>query len=307
MASYEQALTCRPNDPDALANRANVLTELGRYRDAFDDLALALRVDPNSFDAHLNRGNLYSRLARMGDALADFIAADRICPDDPDANFNAALALLCMGRFKDGWDKYEYRFKQQQRTVMLPRFPRPLWRGDMNIRGMTIALVAEQGMGDAIQFVRYAPMLAELGAKVVLGVHGPLARLMELAPGVAQVVADGATLPDFDVYCSLLSLPMAFGTDLSTIPSVVPYLRAEEALIAQWREHVPHNGRLRVGVCWAGSVAHAGDRLRSLSLRAICSHPVGVRNRFHQPAKRRERQPGRTIERLRRQPTRPEV
>ena len=212
MASFEQALTCRPNNPDALANRANVLLGLGRYDDAFDDLAQALRVDPNSFDAHLNRGNLYSALARMDDALADFIAADRICPDDPDANFNAALALLCMGRFKDGWDKYEYRFKQQQRSVMLPKFPRPIWRGDVNIRGMTIALVAEQGIGDAIQFVRYAPMLAALGAKVVLGVHRPLARLMELIAGVAQVVADGATLPDFDIYCSLLSLPMAFGT-----------------------------------------------------------------------------------------------
>src|SRR5208282_2722919 len=98
------------------------------------------------------------------------------------------------------------------------------------------------------------------GMRSIPGVHRPLARLMESVPGVAQVVADGATLPDFDIYCSLLSLPMAFGTDLSTIPSIMPYLRVEETRIAQWREHVPHGGRLRVGICWAGSVAHAGDR-----------------------------------------------
>ena len=271
LASYDKALAFKPNDADALANRATVLAELGHCDHALADLAKALRFDPNSFDAYLNRGNVYSALARMDDALADFLAADRLRPDDPDANFNAALALLCMGRFTQGWNKYEHRFKQQQRAMMLPKLPRPIWRGDKNIAGKTIVLVAEQGMGDAIQFARYAPLVAACGARVVLGVHKPLARLMESIPGVTQIVADGDTLPDFDMYCSLLSLPLAFETELASIPSTVPYLRADAARIEQWRRRLRHNGQLRVGVCWGGSAAHVGDRRRSIAFEQFAT------------------------------------
>jgi hypothetical protein len=267
LASYDQALALKPNQTDALANRAGVLADLGHYDEAMKGLDLALRLDPNSFDARLNRGNLNAILCRMQDAVVDFAAADQIRRDDPDANFNAALALLCLGRFEEGWRKYEYRFKQPHRTVTLPKFPRPLWRGDKGeLAGKTILLAAEQGLGDAIQFARYAPLIAACGARVVLGVHRPLARLLRSVPGVAQVVADGEQLPEFDLYSSLLSLPGAFKTELATIPSTVPYLRTDDALVAQWRDRIPQQGRLRVGVCWSGSTFHAGDRRRSLSL-----------------------------------------
>ncbi len=127
----------------------------------------------------------------------------------------------------------------------------------------TIFLVVEQGLGDAIQFVRYAPLVAVLGAKVVLGVHRPLAALMRSVPGVSQVVGDGDALPDFDLYC----LPRAFGTELATIPAQIPYIHPQEDLVAKWRERLPQAGRLRVGICWAGNRDHMNDSDRSIALQ----------------------------------------
>jgi ADP-heptose:LPS heptosyltransferase len=135
------------------------------------------------------------------------------------------------------------------------------------VSGKTIFLCAEQGMGDAIQFVRYAPMVAALGAKVLLGVHGPLVSLLSTVPGVAQVIADGGTLPHFDLYTPLLSLPLAFGTELATIPARIPYIRADEERIAKWRGRMPQNGRLRIGICWAGTSIHPNNRNRSIPLQ----------------------------------------
>ncbi len=151
----------------------------------------------------------------------------------------------------------------------VPKFPRPVWRGDQDLSGKTILLCAEQGMGDAIQFVRYAPLIAARGAKVLVGVHRPLAAVLTCVPGVAQVIADGESLPDFDLYCPLLSLPLAFGTELATIPSTVPYIRPQPDRMARWQGRVPQNGRLRVGVCWAGTSLHPGDRRRSIPIETF--------------------------------------
>ena len=146
-----------------------------------------------------------------------------------------------------------------------------MWRGDKNLQGKTIFLPAEQGHGDAIQFVRYAPLLAGLGAKVLVGVHRPLAALMASVPGVSQVIGDGEAIPDFDLYCPLLSLPLAFETELATIPSSVPYIQADQARVAKWQGRVPQNGRLRIGICWAGGSLHLNDRNRSIPLERFAA------------------------------------
>jgi ADP-heptose:LPS heptosyltransferase len=109
-------------------------------------------------------------------------------------------------------------------------------------------------------------LVAALGAKVLLGVHPPLTSLLAAVEGVAQVIADGGTLPQFDLYAPLLSLPLAFGTELATIPSRVPYISADDERIAKWRERMPQNGRLRIGICWAGTSAHPNNRNRSIPL-----------------------------------------
>jgi tetratricopeptide (TPR) repeat protein len=221
---------------------------------------------PDIVEAHVNRGNAYVALNRMEEALRCFTAAAALNPHHAAANFNEGLTRLCLGDFRGGWKKYEHRWDIEQYKATRPNYPRPLWRGERDIGGKTILLCAEQGMGDVLQFVRYVPLIAALGAKVVLGVHPPLTRLLESVPGVSQVIADGGALPDFDLYCPLLSLPLAFGTELATIPANVPYVRADEARIVNWRDKLPSNGRLRVGLCWAGTSLHVNNRNRSIAL-----------------------------------------
>jgi hypothetical protein len=132
-------------------------------------------------------------------------------------------------------------------------------------------LCAEQGLGDAIQFSRYATVMAAIGAKVLIGVHRPLVAVLATVPGVAQVFADGDELPDFDFYCSLLSLPLAFSTEPATIPANIPYIRPQDERIVKWRDRLPANGRVRVGICWAGTGEHSNNRNRSLTLERFAA------------------------------------
>ena len=271
LASFDRVLDLAPDHVDALTRRGVVLAKLGRYEEALAVYAAALRADPDCLDAYVNRGNAFAFMNRFDAALADFAAATARQPDHPGANFNESLVRLCLGDFRRGWEKYEYRWQCGQYALRRPKLPRPVWRGDIDPRGKTILLYAEQGMGDAIQFVRYAPLLAARGAKVIVGVHRPLAALMTGAAGVAAVIADGQALPDFDLYCPMLSLPLAFGTEFATIPSTVPYIRPQPDRIAQWQGRLPQTGRLRIGICWAGTAIHPNDERRSIPLEAFAT------------------------------------
>jgi len=266
LASYEEALALRPTDADALSNRGLALCELGRYDEALAQYAQALHNAPDFIHAHLKRGSTLVKLARMDEALASFARALALEPENAEANFNAALARLSLGDFAEGWRQYEYRWQRKKFAAARPDFPRPLWRGEKDLAGRTVLLTAEQGLGDAIQFVRYAPLVAALGAKVLLAVHRPLKALMQSVGGVAEVVADDEVLPRFDLYCPLPSLPLAFGTELSSIPARVPYLWPRPELVHEWRARLPQTGRLRIGICWAGNRDHLNDRRRSIPL-----------------------------------------
>lgn len=269
IASFDQVLKLRPDDAEALSDRGVALAELGRFDEAFAAYAQALGVKPDCISAHLKQGNAFLALNRMEEALASYAAVISLDPHHAEANFNEALTRLCIGDFREGWRKYEYRWERKKFAAQRPNFPRPLWRGGNELQGKTILLCAEQGMGDTIQFVRYAPLVAARGAKVLLGVHRPLTALLASVPGVSQVIADGEALPDFDLYCPLLSLPLAFETELATIPASIPYLRADQTRIERWRPHLPQNGRLRIGICWAGNSEHVGDRRRSIPLQHL--------------------------------------
>jgi tetratricopeptide (TPR) repeat protein len=266
LGSYDNALSIDPAHAAALTDRGVALAELDRLEEALAAHEQALRVNPHVVAAHVNRGNAMLKLARMEEALANYAEALAHEPDNAEANFNASLARLCLGDFAGGWPQYEYRWKKKDFMSTVPDYPQPLWRGDADLAGKTIFLLAEQGLGDTLQFVRYAPLVAERGAKVILGVQKPLRLLATTVPGVALVRTDGEPLPDFDTYCPLLSLPLAFGTELATIPANIPYLRPHAERLAQWRPRLPDNGRLRVGICWAGSKDHLNDRNRSMPL-----------------------------------------
>ena len=267
LESYNRAQAIRPDRPSALIGRGIALAEMGRFEEAIACHDQALRLDPHIVAAHVNRGNAMIKFARVEEALANYNNALALEPENAEANFNAAIARLCLGDYSAGWEQYEYRWQKKQLKPQHREFSQPMWRGDKNLQGRTILLHAEQGLGDSLQFVRYAPMVAALGARVLLAVPPALRELMCSVSGVAQVLTDGDATPDFDLHCPLLSLPLAFGTELETVPAEVPYLRpSREGVEAWWPRMGAETGRLRVGLCWAGNPGHVNDRNRSLPL-----------------------------------------
>ena len=159
-----------------------------------------------------------------------------------------------MGDFDQGWKEYEWRGKPEKSWSKPPReFVQSRWRGEEPIEGRTILLHAEQGFGDTIQFVRYVPLVAARGARVVLDVQPALKRLLAGIEGAAVLTATGEDLPPFDLHCPLPSLPLAFKTRLETIPAATPYIVASPERIAAWNERLPKSQMPLIGIGWAGN------------------------------------------------------
>ena len=174
---------------------------------------------------------------------------------------------MARGEFAQGWAEYEWR--KAGRLKFRPReFPQPQWDGS-ELGGRTILLHTEQGLGDAVQFVRYAPLVAARGGRVILSCQAELTRLFTGVAGVAEVIS-GQDVPAFDVHCPLLSLPHVMGTRLETIPGQTPYLAAPPEIVAEWKNRLDDDHeKLRVGLVWAGSPRHKRDRRRSLRLKQL--------------------------------------
>jgi tetratricopeptide (TPR) repeat protein len=270
-AGYDEVLALHPGHAEALTQRGVILTEVGRPDDALVQYEQTLSADPNSILAHLNRGNALGALNRLEEANLSYDEVLTRDPEHADANFNQALVRLCLGDFLAGWPQYEYRWKRECYVNARAIYPRPIWTGKEDLRSKTILLCAEQGLGDAIQFSRYAAILSKLGAKVLIGAHRPLTEVLATVPGVTQVIPEGDALPYFDFYCSLLSLPLAFSTEPATIPANIPYMHASGERVAAWRDKLPANGRLRVGICWAGTGEHHNNRNRSMTLERFAA------------------------------------
>ena len=267
LASYDEVLAVKPSHVGARVNRGNTLLRFNRPVDALESFDQALVLMPAHPQILTNRGHALRRLDRPREALASFEVALKKSPDFPEAPFEAALAHLTLGDFKVGWKAYEWRWKTAAFADKRRAFRQPLWLGGTPLSGKTILLHAEQGFGDTVQFIRYAPLLASHGARVVCEVQPELAPLLAQFDGI-EVVAKGAVLPNFDLHCPLLSLPLAFGTELATIPTGVPYLRAPSARVAHWRDRLPP-GNLRAGFVWSGSHAHKNDANRSIPLARL--------------------------------------
>jgi tetratricopeptide (TPR) repeat protein len=264
VADFEAVLAISAANPAAHYNYGISLFSLGRYAEAVAAYDRALSIAPDHVKAWNNRGLALQALNRFGAALASYSKALELQKDYADAHFNQALALLTVGDFRRGFEEYEWRWR---RTGMPAHGRgRPLWLGEYPLQGRTILLHAEQGLGDTIQFVRYVPLLARTGAKIVLEVQPQLKALLGQTDGVCAVVARGEPLPSFDVHCPLGSLPLALKTEPATIPTEVPYLRADDAHIAKWSPRLRALGRPRVAVAWSGNVQHVNDRNRSIPL-----------------------------------------
>jgi tetratricopeptide (TPR) repeat protein len=270
-AMAELGVLYLPDVPEAKIGLANVLHDRGEYAAAASLYRRVPTCASNYAGVLSSLGNTLRAMGQFGDALAAHERALVAAPSDSEFHFNYAATLLATGDFAQGWEQYEWRW---QRAQSRPRGFGQAWCGEP-ISGRTILLYAEQGLGDTLQFVRYAPMVAERGARVVLEVQPPLVRLMRGVAGVSHVVARGDALPLFDTSCPLLSLPRAFATRLGTIPAACPYLHVDPAAAAAWQAKLPADGGLRVGLVWAGCphTDHAGmhliDHRRSLGLAEL--------------------------------------
>jgi tetratricopeptide (TPR) repeat protein len=269
LADFDAVLARMPKDAEALYNRGTALIELGRYAEALIALDHALAVSPQHLRAWTNRGRVLQALQRHEEAVASFDKALAIDRNYGDAHFNAALSLLTLENLQRGFAEYEWRWKRTGMTDARRGYRGRLWLGEFPLDRRTILLLAEQGLGDTIQFVRYAPLLAEMGAKVILEVQPELKGLLSTVRGVASCHARGETLPAFDVYCPLGSLPLALKTEPSTIPTAIPYLGADDAHIAKWRPALEALPGKRVALAWAGHARHANDRNRSIDLTLL--------------------------------------
>ncbi|MBD2089388.1 tetratricopeptide repeat protein [Microcoleus sp. FACHB-1515] len=257
IAVYQQALTLDSNYPDAYYNLGNALKDLTRYTDCVKVYQRAIELAPRHAEAHNNLGLVLYELGRLEAAIAVYEQAIELRTNYPDAHLNMALSLLAAGDLERGFQEYEWRWQVKGKNFKPMRsFLQPLWDGS-DPTGKTILLHAEQGFGDTIQFIRYVPLVAAKGGRVIVECQPPLARLLQTVPEIAQVIPAGSPLPEFDVHLPLLSLPDRFRTSLQTIPCQTPYLQPPEAAPLQL------TGSPKVGIVWAGSPDNANDRQRS--------------------------------------------
>lgn len=270
----------RDADNGEAANMRGILLHTeGRFAEAVVAFERAETLGNKS--AASNRGNSLTDMGHMAEGLRAHEEAAKRDPQSAGARYNLALTQLRLGRWVHGWEAYEarWRFREVHRKPMIFRQPR--WRGEA-LRGRTILLYAEQGLGDAIQFCRYAALVAARGGKVILQVHAPAERLMHslevVRRGEAQVARLGEEPPAFDLECPLMSLPAVFGTTVETVPwtegSRGGYLDAELELVAARRREmeaaeVGGCRRLRIGVAWAGNPRYKADGRRSIQLATL--------------------------------------
>jgi tetratricopeptide (TPR) repeat protein len=269
LACFDRALALKPDDPYLLYKRGGALADAGRHEEALDCFDQAFAMEPGDADALDDRGNVLAALQRHAEALASFDQALTIAPESAKAHWNRGLMLLRVGDFEQGWREYEWRLKLETSSTGRREFVQPRWLGEQPVHGKTILLYSEQGFGDTIQFVRYVPLVAGLGAKVILEVQPALKGLLANLDGAALVLGKGEGLPPFDLHCPLMSLPLAFKTRLDTIPAKTPYLYASEERVNAWKEQLPESALPRVGICWAGNPDFPADKPRSIGLRPV--------------------------------------
>jgi tetratricopeptide (TPR) repeat protein len=267
LVSYDRALTLQPDSVESLNNRATALHSLNRFEEAIASCDRALAVRPDYLEALHNRGNALRDLGLHQEALESYARALAFRPNYAEAHCGQSLVYLALGDFARGFSEYEWRWRVSTPTMTPRNFSQPLWLGDADLAGKTILLHAEQGFGDTLQFCRYVPMVAARGARVILEVQPPLKPL--LRSGNGQVVAQGEQLPDFDLHCPLLSLPLAFDTRLETVPASIPYIAAPPERAAAWVPRLGRSVRPRIGIAWAGYAGHGNDRNRSIGLEPL--------------------------------------
>ncbi|HTC99624.1 MAG TPA: tetratricopeptide repeat protein [Bradyrhizobium sp.] len=271
LAEMRRAHALDPARADICNDVGVILLRLRRHEEALGWYDKAVALQPEFKLAHNNRGFVLSRLRRFDEAFAVYAALKAADPGNMEPDWSAALLHLILGNFEAGWAGREARWKVPSLPIASYNFPQAMWLGNEPIAGKTILIYQDEGLGDVIQFVRYVPMVAALGARIILLVDGPLVPLLSKLPEVAECIPrSNHRSVTFDTHCAISSLPLAFGTRLETVPADVPYLPPpDEAGIGAWEQRLGRHDRLRVGFVWSGNRKHMDNGNRALPLRAL--------------------------------------
>jgi len=275
LACYERALGDAPFYADALNNRAVALWSMNRFDEALAGFDAALAINPRYVEAHYNRGNTLRDMSRLDEAMASYDRAIAIDPGFARAYCNKGFCALLRGDFAQGLPLYEWR-KRSNPPVESRSYSQPLWTGREDIRGKTLFLYIEQGLGDTIQFYRFVAPLLERGAQVILSAQDKLLRLLENAVPKVTLVGSTTVPARFDYHIPLASLPLALGITVDSIPRTDSYLRAEPGRVAKWRSRIGEKG-FKIGICWQGGRAGIAGRAMPLSCFQGLSRLDGVR------------------------------
>jgi Flp pilus assembly protein TadD len=289
VACYRKALEIEPRLFDATLNLGGLLSDQWKLEEALVWLRAASRIRPDSPDVLQNLGLTLGRLGDWDQALDLYEQALRLRPDYAEVHRNRAVVWLNQGDFERGWPEYEWRLKCRRHPGITVR--RPFWQGE-DLRGRIIMLHYEAGLGDTLQFIRFAPLVKRAGAFVFVLCQTPLLKLVARCPGVDLAFDGESCKPDCDVHAPLLSLPAIFGTTLATLPAQVPYLRTDPAVEERWRSRLSDalaadslhaaatpagqaSGAGRwarpflIGIAWQGNHTHRCDRWRSFPLAQL--------------------------------------
>ena len=268
-SDFETALGLRPNYAEVHNNFGNLYLQTDQINLAINSYRQAIYFNPGFIDARMNLSKALTSLNLIDESLSCLAEILGLKPNYPVAMWAVGLNQLLKGNYVEGWKHYEWRWLSPTFGHNPRNFPRPLWTRDSSITDQTILIHAEQGFGDTIQFCRYIPMLAALGANVMLIAQPELRGLILSSNLKCRFFEPGEKLPPFNFHCALMSLPAAFRTSLDHVPNHVPYLFADPQKRAFWRARVGEGLKLKVGIAWAGRAAHLNDRNRSMRLDQI--------------------------------------
>jgi tetratricopeptide (TPR) repeat protein len=271
---YDEALVCydatiqlKPDYCEPYNGKGNTLLELKRYHEALVCYDAAIQLKPDDHKPYIGKGHTLQELKRYDEALVCYDAAIQLKPDEPTGFLGKSVLKLTLGHYEEGWKLYEWRRQMEKIKNNYKVYDQPLWLGKEPLHNKTLLVESEQGFGDVIQFVRYIPMLENIGAKVILEVPKVMTSIIKSMHGNFLVIEKGKLLPHFDYHIPIMSLPLAFNTSINSIPASIPYLYSDKTKRQYWNKKFKKKTKPRIGLVWSGSIHHTNDKNRSLLLK----------------------------------------
>ena len=269
---FSLAVSLNSNCASAFYNRGVVYEKLHQFNSAIEDYSIAIKHNPHDYKAYNNRGVARREKKCFHAALKDFEKSVEINQCFSEGYYNKSLTLLSLGNLKEGFNLYEHRWKTEHFQSRARNFSQPLWLGKEDLKGKTILLHSEQGLGDSIQYSRYLGFFNQMGCRVLLEIEETLHSLMQTFLPKNQIYSKGARLGEFDYHCPLMSLPLALNKTVPFIPMQTPYLKISEEIELAWSKKFGKKTKPLVGICWQGNRSHHRDSLRSIPLDILSPH-----------------------------------